>query len=311
MANISLFENNPLANSELYKELLEADKNLIGSDGGGRRISLKGMKFRQMVGSEQVAVSNDDTLSVVILDASKITRTYFEGKYDPDVVAKPMCWTADSESDMPSPDVPADQRQATSCKDCPQNIKGSGEGDSRACRYSQLLAVALEDEGLEKVWGMKIPAGSIFGAAEGRNMPLKAYARFLHNHQAPSVAVVTQIKFDDDSSVPKVFFTATRPLNAEELETALELKASVEAREAITLTVSAQDVKDDSLTEGVAKAQKAIEKKAEKKAAVVEEVDEDEEEPIKEPTKAASKKAAVPEVKDDELSDLLDDWDDE
>jgi hypothetical protein len=28
MSNITLFENNPLANSDLFKQLLQADKNL-------------------------------------------------------------------------------------------------------------------------------------------------------------------------------------------------------------------------------------------------------------------------------------------
>jgi hypothetical protein len=309
MSNITLFENNPLANSDLFKQLLQADKNLIGAEGGGtRRISFKGMKFRKMQGGEQLAVSNNDTLNVVILDVAPLSRTYYAGEYDAEATAGPKCWSSSVESNLPSPDVPADQRMSTSCKDCAMNVRGSGLGDSRACRFNQKLAVAIEEEGLDKVWSMQIPAASIFGEAKGRNMPLKAYARYLHNHEAPSIAVVTQLKFDENSSVPKLYFNAIRPLTAEELETALELKDSSEARTAVTMSFSS--AQQEVVTSKPAAPRAARVEAEVEVAAVVEVVEVEEVEEVKEPTKVASKKATPPEVKSDDLGSIIDDWDD-
>jgi hypothetical protein len=155
---------------------------------------------------------------------------------------------------------------------------------------------------------MQIPAASIFGDAKGRNMPLKAYARYLHNHEAPSIAVVTQLKFDENSSVPKLYFSAIRPLTAEELETAVELKNSSEARTAITMSFSS--AQQEVVTSKPA-APRAAKVEAEVEVAAVVEVEEVEEvEEVKEPTKVASKKATPPEVKSDDLGSIIDDWDD-
>jgi hypothetical protein len=52
MSDMTLFKNNPLVNSDLFKSLQEMNKNLAGgSTGSGvRRISIKGGRFRLIVG---------------------------------------------------------------------------------------------------------------------------------------------------------------------------------------------------------------------------------------------------------------------
>jgi hypothetical protein len=161
MSDMTLFEGgNSLANSDLFKQLQDTDDNLSGGTGGGgaRRISLRGGRFREMVGGEQVNVKSDGFLNVVILNAAKLSRTYYSGAYDAENPSAPTCWSADTQA--PASEVPADQRQASRCMDCPQNIKGSGQGESRACRFNQRIAVFLEGN-MDEVYQLQLPATSI------------------------------------------------------------------------------------------------------------------------------------------------------
>jgi hypothetical protein len=299
MSDITLFENNPLANTDLFKELQEVNNNLLSGVGGyRRRISLNGGKFREFVNGEQVSVSKEDSMNMVIVNAAKVSRQYYEGNYDPQNPTAPKCWSADTEA--PAPEVPADQRMASRCTDCKMNIKGSGQGESRACRFGQRIAVALEGE-LDKVYQLQLPATSVFGAAKDGNMPMRAYAQFLTAHNTPAIAVMTNMRFDESSSVPKLFFKAVRPLDEEELKTVVEMKDHPDTLEAITLTVAQTDGVDKS----VPKADAPKEKEEPKPL-----FDNEEEAPVEEPTKVAKKTAPAPSGGIDDLSSIIDNWDD-
>jgi hypothetical protein len=100
----------------------------------------------------------------------------------------PACWSADG--DRPDASVTSPQHQR--CADCAQNQKGSGQGESRACRFSQRLAVVLENDVAGDVYQLTLPAQSIFGAADNGKMPLQAYAKFLGAHGLPVTTVVTE-----------------------------------------------------------------------------------------------------------------------
>ena len=141
----ALFKDNALANSDLYKSLQDTNENLMGGSGNSiirRRISLRGGRFREMTNGEQTDSSSETDINLVIVAAAPISRTYYAGAYDPQNPLPPTCWS--SNTNAPADDVPEDQKQSTRCMDCPQNVKGSGQGQSRACRFSQKLAVALE-----------------------------------------------------------------------------------------------------------------------------------------------------------------------
>ena len=235
MSELSIFEGNSIVSSDLFKRLQSAGSNLLGGSGGGmRRISIRGKRFREVVGSEEMRVSKSDSMNVVIINAAKVSRTYFEGSYSPDKPSEPHCWSSDT--NVPSPDVPEEQRMSARCMDCPMNIKGSGQGDSRACRFQQRLAVALEGQ-LDKVYQLQLPATSVFGSVEDGKMPMQAYARFLNANNTPPIAVVTEMYFDDDSAGPKLFFRPVRPLTEEELRQAAALLEHADTERAITLSV--------------------------------------------------------------------------
>ena len=294
MSDMALFEGgNSLVSSDLFKQLQDTDDNLSGGTGGGggsRRISLRGGRFREMVGGEQVNVKNDGFLNVVIINAAKLSRTYYAGEYKADTPTAPTCWSPDTQA--PAPEVPADQRQASRCMDCPQNIKGSGQGESRACRFAQRIAVFLEGN-MGEVYQMQLPATSIFGDAKDGKMGMQAYAKYLKAHKTPSIAVVTQMTFDENSATPKLVFKAVRPLSEEELQQAVAAKDSEDAIKAITLTVSQTD-KVQAIRDG---------------AVADDEVDIGETAPA--PKKVAKKKEVVaPSSEEADLSSIVDDWDD-
>jgi len=294
MTDMTLFKGNALVNSDLFKSLQDMNKTLAGGAGGGKRISIKGMRFREFVGGEQVNVSKEDWLNFVVVNAAPISRTYYEGTYDPNNTAAPTCWSTDTQA--PSKDVPAEQRMASKCADCKMNIKGSGQGDSRACRFNQRLAITLEGKP-DEVYQLQLPATSVFGEAKDGKMPMQAYAKFLNSHNTPIIAVVTQAYFDANAETPKLFFKPVRPLTEEELQAAVNVKDSEAAIKAITLTVSQ--------TDNVQKKEKVAEKPKAAKPPV-----EDDEEVIEEPKKTTAKKTA-PVVEESDLASIVDNWDDE
>ena len=149
------------------------------------------------------------------------------------------------------------------------------------------------------------------GEAKDGKMPMQAYARFLSAHSTPAVAIVTNMRFDENSSVPKLFFKAVRPLDEDELKQVVVLKDSPETTKAITMTVSQTDGVEKS-----APPKPAPKKKAEPAPLFATEetgkvADEPVDEPVDEPTKVVKKSAPAPKGDDDDLSSIIDQWDDE
>jgi hypothetical protein len=299
MSEMTLFgAGNPLANSDLFKSLRDMNKTLAGSGGGGgKRISIKGNKFRLFIDGEQVSVSKEDHLNIVVVNVAPVSRTYYEGTYDPNNTSAPTCWSADTKT--PSPDVPADQKKASRCTDCPMNVKGSGQGDSRACRFNQRLAITLEGKS-DEVYQLQLPATSLFGDGKNGKMPMQAYAKFLDAHDTPIIAVMTKMSLDENSETPKLFFSPVRPLTEKELNEAVAVKDSEDAIKAITLTVAQTDgVKKDSAA-GTKSYNPAKEK-----------IIVDDEDEIEEPKKVEAKKSASAADPKANISALVAEWDDE
>lgn len=265
-------------------DLDETTKSLMGGGAGGKRISIRGGVFRMMVDGKEVAQNEDRAMNVVVVAANaNVSRSYYEGTYQEGQSTAPTCWS----NDGITPDSKVESPQADKCASCPQNIKGSGQGDSRACRFSQRIAVVLENDILGDVYQVTLPAQSIFGAAENGKMPLQAYAKFLGSHGLPITAVVTEMRFDTASATPRLTFKAVRPLEADELRHAQEKGKSPEAKSAIAATVAMIDGTKPKAAAVEAPKPKNVE---------VEEVAEAE--PTKRQKKAAPK----------DVADILDDW---
>tara|TARA_R100001244_G_C5168645_1_gene131549 strand:- start:484 stop:1143 length:660 start_codon:yes stop_codon:yes gene_type:complete len=174
------------------------------------------------------------TLDVVIIGVAYISRMYYKEAYDPTKTTSPTCWSTNT--DTPAVDVPEHQRQAVRCLDCVHNIKGSGYGRSRACRFAQKIALTLVDD-LHTIYQLQLPPTSIFGDIVKEDMPFRAYARYLDALDTPLVTLVTKLFFDTNSGIPKLFFRPIRPLEEEELETVKVMMEHPDTLQAITANV--------------------------------------------------------------------------
>lgn len=177
---------------------------------------------------------NLQSLHIVIVGVAFVSRMYYADAYSAEQVAKPTCWSSDTE--LPAINVPDHKRQSARCVDCPQNVKGSGRGLGRACRFVQRLAVVMVDD-LETVYQIQLPPTSIFGDAVEGDMPLRAYARYLEVRETPFVALVTDMYFDASSDVPKLFFRPVRPLEERELETVKRMMEHEDTTRALSLSI--------------------------------------------------------------------------
>ena len=239
MNQVAVFNPSAMRPSFATKgELSAVTKALAGGGNQGKRISIKGGVFRLMADGKEVVAIDERFLDVVVINAAaKVARTFYAGAYDEANVAPPNCWSADGEK----PDASVKDKPAPTCASCPNNQKGSGQGDSRACRFNQRMAVVLANDIEGDVMQLTIPATSIFGKGEGENRPLQEYARF-HAAQGNDISMmVTRMRFDTAAATPKLFFKAMRWLEADEYTTTSEKGSSMEAIQAITMTVSQQD----------------------------------------------------------------------
>lgn len=280
-----------------YLKTLKVDdttKALMGSGGGTavKRISIKGGVWRLMVNGKEMAQNEDRHLNVVIVNAApKVSRTYYAQQYQEggEVVA-PDCWSADGEV----PDAKATSPQSKRCLDCPMNMAGSGSGTSRACRYSQRIAVALANDIGGDIFQLTLPSTSIFGEGAAGKWPLQSYAKFLGGKGIPITAVVTEMRFDTNSSTPKINFKPVSFLDAAQHQRAIDQGATDAAKRAITMTVAEAD--------GTKPKAKAIAAPVQEAAKV--------EEDAPEPVKRVSKKSEEAAAGKPDLSKILADWDD-
>lgn len=299
MSTPTLFKGNSLVSSDMFEKLAKITKNLTGGGSGGMpRISLKGGKFRKVVNGNQVEVSRDPSMNIVIVNAAAVSRMYYEGAYDPENPSHPVCWSEDT--NYPAKAVTEENKQCSNCAECPMNVKGSGQGNTRACRFSQRLAVVIEND-WNTVYQLSLSSLSIFGDGDNGMLPLQAYIRFLESHNTPFIAVVTEMAFDEDADVPKVWFKAIRPLEEDELVKAVDLCESDAAKKAITLTVAQAD--------GIS-APKAVPAPKTKPATTIPTVEVEEEEEPEAPKKVVKKTTPKPEPVQADVSSVLDEWDD-
>jgi hypothetical protein len=292
----------------------------VNTNAGMKRVSIKGGVFRLLAGGKEVASIEDRHLDVIVVKAApKVSRIFYAGSYDKDAAAAPPDCTS---GDGDKPDAGVRNKQASSCTACPQNIAGSGNGQSRACRYQQRLAVVLADNPEGDVLQVTLPATSIFGKEEGDKRPLQAYARYMAA-QTPPVnldAIVTRMKFDTKAESPKLIFAPVRWLTDDEYLVAQDQSKSKDADKAVSVTPAAADgvvapaplaiegkrpMGELTKEEDAPVYEEIIEKTKAKKAKPAVEA---EEEP--EVRKAAPKVESVP-AKKNKLADIVADWDDE
>ena len=303
MSNVTLFSSSNVPAFARNNELSDTAKALTGGgvSNSVKRISIKGGVFRLVAGGKEVASIDDRNLDVIIVKAApKVSRIFYSSSYDADNITGPDCWSNDGER----PDPTAENKQSDTCLNCPKNQAGSGQGNSRACRYQQRLAVVLANNPEGDVLQLTLPATSVFGKEDGDKRPLQAYARYLAVQNPPvnPEQIVTEMRFDTKAESPKLFFKPVRWLSEDEYEVIKTQAASSDAQRAVVMTVAQSDgVKSAPPMAIPGKPTTAKKAKAEPVA------DADEEPEVR---KDAPKAAAVP-AKKGKLADIVSDWDDE
>ena len=326
MSNIALFNPSNVPAFARNNELSETARALTG---GGvattKRISIKGGVFRLVAGGKEIASIEDRHLDVIIVKAApKVSRIFYARSYDGENITGPDCWSNDGER----PDSSIKTPQASACHNCPQNIAGSGQGNSRACRFQQRLAVVLENNPGGDVLQLTLPATSIFGKEEGDKRPLQAFARYLALQNPPinPEQIVTRMKFDMKSESPKLHFAPVRWLNEDEYAIVKQQGESQDAQRAVVMTVAQADgVKPREAAPALAlpgknpaapkveaadDEEEAPKPKAKAKAKAEPAVAEGDDDSEPEVRKPAPKADAVP-AKKGKLADIVADWDDE
>lgn len=252
--------------------------------------------FKRIVNGEQVGTAVRSEINVIILNAlPSPSRVFYADKYDPSKEATlPNCWS----NDGVVPEANAPDTQSANCMSCKQNIKGSGEGGGRACRYQRRIAVLLAGDTSGDIYQFNIPAKSLFGKGTGNVHPFESYTRYVTSNNEALDNIITKVSFDAESSTMELNFSAERVISDDEYETVKTARTKPE----FNLYVRMTSAQTDKVTK-VPPAQPAPQIK-------VARTEEPEEVGGDEPVKPVKKKSteAVPAGKTD-LASAMNDWD--
>ena len=277
MSNITLL-NQDLPDFLQTAGVSELTKNLAGRTGVKRIVPKNGI-FRKVVGGEEMGKVKGD-LEVVVVNASpKVGRIFYAKQWTPEAEpSAPDCFSNDGNV----PDVGSTNKQSDRCDSCEQNIKGSGMGNSKACRYSRRIAVTLvEDFGTSlegSVYQMNLASKSLFGDSVGDNThPFESYTKYLANNGKSLDYVVTQLSFNEDNDNQSILFTPVRFINKEQYAVTSKAAGLPETQKMVTMTPYQADASG-----------RAPKLEAPKPAASAPEVEEAEEAPKKRESKKAA-----------------------
>jgi hypothetical protein len=295
MSEVALFEGQKMPAHLQDGEISDVAKALGAKQGGDglKRISFRGGVFRMMVGSKEAAQNDDRSMNVIIVKAAPgYARTYYNQTYKEGVIVSPACWSDNGET----PSTNVENPQSSMCASCPQNVKGSGNGMAKACSFAARLAVTLEGDQKGDVYGVQLPAMSIWGDVETEKYEsLQNYVKKLANFGYDVAKVVTEMRFDTSSAVPKLMFRAVRPLEEDEYERAKQKAKSDEA----------------NAHTGERKFQKSEEEEGKKLEALFDGSKEEAKDDAEEAPKKVSKKKAEPVKAEKNVDDILDEWGDD
>jgi hypothetical protein len=206
-------------------------------------ISIDGTKTKMQRRNSDGDLEPLATMKVVILDYAKNRgRQYYEGDYDPNNVSQPICWSDDGvapDDSLPGPFTagtavePGTSRKiSAACATCPMAVKGSkvdSSGKARTACSQHLMVAILPDPALglpaqmqvpmrlklaiTSVWDKQSPDQEQQGWLAFDNYVQWLVARGVKH----TAALVTKMKFDPEAAFPKIFFSAERYLEANEI----------------------------------------------------------------------------------------------
>jgi hypothetical protein len=226
-----------IQNSDLVELGLDEDTKAVagGSINATKRISIEGRVFRKIVAGKEQSVNTQNEMPIIFVKmAHEASRTFYASSYKKGVKIAPTCWSGDSKT--PDPDVT--NPPAASCAECPNSVKGSGQGgQGTACRLSWRTAVVLPGDPGGDIYQLVIPATSAFGKEENGRWPFRPYIQMLANNNVSAGRVVTKMEFDINSSVPRLLFSPMAAVPADVRDVVARQSKAFAAENAIKLTV--------------------------------------------------------------------------
>jgi len=237
MANelATIFGNNPVE--------LGLDEDTLAVAGGAvrgnKRISIEGRVFRKIVGGKEQSVNTSNDMNVIVVKmAHDASRTFYASSYKRGVKVAPVCWSSDSKT----PDEAVPNPVASSCAECPNSVKGSGQGgQGSACRLQWRTAVILPHDPAGDVYQLVLPPTSAFGKEENGKWPFRAYVQMLANNNVSAGRVITKMQFDINSPVPRLLFSPEAAVPPEMRDIVTRQSKSPAAENAVKLTVFKMD----------------------------------------------------------------------
>ncbi len=181
-------------------------------------VSFKGKVWRVKHKGEERAVKDPTTgdpvasiLAVVVKASSRISKLFYDKRYQEGDDAAPDCFSLDGLFPDPSVQKPPH----TACATCPKNAWGSRVNESgqklKACSDHKRIAIVpypdLDNQGNGPML-LRIPPASL--------QNLATLGTQLQSMKIPYQAVVVKISFDHELAYPKLTFTPVRALTREE-----------------------------------------------------------------------------------------------
>lgn len=275
----------------------ELTKQLAGKVGVKRIVPKNGI-FRKTVGGEEMGKTSSALKAVIINGSPSVGRIFYAKAWSPDAEpTAPDCFSNDGRT----PDKSVAEPPADRCDSCPNNIKGSGMGNSKACRYSRRLALMLLDDfgtPLEgEVYQMNLASKSLFGDNVGDRFTFENYSKYLLNNGKSVDWFITEISFNEDNDNQSVLFEPVGHINRTIYEVMRPAQERDDVKKMVVMTPYQADVSGRALPAP------KVEEKFETVAAVP---------VVPEPKKRESKKAAEPAPEEKKsLDDIVKAWSDE
>lgn len=298
MSNVAIFKQQNAVAVSGNRQLSDLARSLATSTTSRRIQTNTNGTFKRIVNGEQIGNAVRGEINVIIVGAlPKVSRIFYKEKFDPNKEATlPNCWS--NLGDKPE-DAAAD-KQHSNCADCPQNIKGSGDNGSKACRYQRRISVLVEGDSSGDVYQFNVPAKSLFGKGTGNVHPFESYVKFLiANGESPD-NVVTNVSFDANADTMELLFTPLRNISDEEYALVQAAQSKPETKMYTMITVAQAD--------GVKKQPPAVEEKPKVQAEAVTRSDEPDDEVVEEPVKRQAKKAEPAPKAKANLADVVSKW---
>ena len=297
MSNVALL-NQDLPDFLQTAGVSELTKKLAGKTGVKRIVPKNGI-FRKMVGTEEMGKVKGSLDAIIVNASPAVGRIFYAKAWSPESEpTAPDCFSNDGQS----PAEGAADPQSSRCDSCQQNTKGSGMGNSKACRYSRRLAVTLvEDFGTSlqgEVYQMNLASKSLFGDANTDNaFTFENYTKYLANNGKSLDYVVTTIGFNEDNDNQSVLFTPARFINKDEYAVTSTLTSKPEIQKMVVMTPYQAEASGKALPAPTPAPAPAPAPKA---AVATEETPE--------PTKRESKKTVVEPTAKKDLSSVVKAW---